>query len=422
MKVCYYNHTGKVSGAEKVLFSLLANVGPGFEISLVSPETAPIRAFCLKHGIRHLPVDELRARFTMNPFLLIRYIISGLKGMSQVSRRVREVAPDVLHANSTRAGMVACLAMRGSKTPVVWHVHDQFRNHHPITSAVRLLLGSSRRNSVIAVSQATAQAVRKGSRNPMVARVPITVIHNGIDVAAYHSRPVEVEKFLQTEGLGNATFRVAMIGQITPRKGQLETIETFAKLVHSDAPAAKLLIVGNPVFNDDARYLQRLIATVKKLRIEPNVSFMGHRTDIPIILQSCHLVISNSSSEPFSLALLEACASGTPVLAAAVDGVPELVVDGVTGKLFPFGDSGAMLRALRLLNNDREYTKHLGIAARKRALSLFTQEVFLHKVRRLYANLVRSLPADSPGEAATQSASYSLERYEQARSWNAHDA
>ena len=156
MKVCYYNHTGKVSGAEKVLFTLLANAGPGFEISLVSPETEPIRAFCLKHGIRHLPVDELRARFTMNPFLLIRYIVSGLKGMSQVSRRVSEVAPDVLHANSTRAGMVACLAMRGSKTPVVWHVHDQFRNH-PITSAVRLLLGSSRRNSVIAVSQATAQ-------------------------------------------------------------------------------------------------------------------------------------------------------------------------------------------------------------------------------------------------------------------------
>ena len=73
MKVCYYNHTGKVSGAEKVLFTLLANVGPGFEISLIAPETAPIRAFCLKHGIRHFPVDELRARFTMNPFRLIRY-------------------------------------------------------------------------------------------------------------------------------------------------------------------------------------------------------------------------------------------------------------------------------------------------------------------------------------------------------------
>lgn len=419
MKVCYYNHTGKVSGAEKVLFTLLANAGPGFEISLVSPETAPIRAFCLKHRIRHLPVDELRARFTLNPFLLIRYIVSGLKGMSQVSRRVSEVAPDVLHANSTRAGMVACLAMRGSKTPVVWHVHDQFRNH-PITCAVRLLLGSSRRNSVIAVSQATAQAVREGSRNPMLARVPITVIHNGIDVAAYHSRPVEVEKFLQTEGLGNAAFRVAMIGQITPRKGQLETIETFAKLVHSDAPAAKLLIVGNPVFNDDARYLQRLKATVKELGIGPNVSFLGHRTDIPIILQSCHLVISNSSSEPFSLALLEACASGTPVLASAVDGVPELVVDGVTGKLFPFGDSGAMLSGLRLLNNDREYSKHLGIAARKRALSQFTQEVFLHKVRQFYADLVCSLPADTPGQA--QSASHRLERYDQARSWGTHDA
>ena len=108
MKVCYYNHTGKVSGAEKVLFTLLANVGPGFEASLIAPDTAPIRAFCLSHGICHLPVDELRARFTVNPFRLIRYIYSAIRGISQVSRRVSEVAPDVLHANSTRAGMVAC--------------------------------------------------------------------------------------------------------------------------------------------------------------------------------------------------------------------------------------------------------------------------------------------------------------------------
>src|ERR1700684_3322329 len=61
MKICYYNHTGKVSGAEKVLFTVLANVGPGFDISLISPGTEPIRAFCLKHQIRHLPVAELEA-------------------------------------------------------------------------------------------------------------------------------------------------------------------------------------------------------------------------------------------------------------------------------------------------------------------------------------------------------------------------
>ena len=134
-----------------------------------------------------------------------------------------------------------------------------------------------------------------------------------------------------------------MIGQITPRKGQLETIETFARLVGSDAPGAQLLIVGNPVFNNDELYLQSLVAKVKELGIEANVKFLGHRTNIPVILQSCHLLISNSSSEPFSLVLLEACASATPILASAVDGVPELIVDGVTGRLFPYGEPDAML-------------------------------------------------------------------------------
>jgi glycosyltransferase involved in cell wall biosynthesis len=413
MKICYYNHTGKVSGAEKVLFTLLANVGPGFETSLVSPDTAQIRAFCQNHGIHHLPVDELRARFTMNPIRLVRYIFSGLKGISQVGKLIAQVDPDVVHANSTRAGMVACLGMLGSKTPLVWHVHDQFRKH-PITNAVRIVLGSSRKNSVIAVSQATALAVRGRARSRMVERVPITVIHNGVDGTMYPPRPAEVEKFLKTEGLTDAALRIAMIGQITPRKGQLETIDAFARLVGSDAPAAQLLIVGNPVFNNDELYLQSLVARVKELGIEANVKFMGHRTDIPVILQSCHLLISNSSSEPFSLVLLEACASATPILASAVDGVPELIIDGVTGRLFPYGDSDAMLSAMRQLNRDRAYSKSLGMAARDRVLSYFTQEGFLQKVRQHYMNV-----------ASYDRASrlhHTLERCGQAPSWDAHDA
>jgi glycosyltransferase involved in cell wall biosynthesis len=401
MKVCYYNHTGKVSGAEKVLFTLIANVGAGFDTTLIAPDTAAIRAFCLNYGIRHLPVEELRARFTVNPFRLVKYIVSAVRGISQVNQLVKEVDPDVLHANSTRAGMVAFLATLGSKISVVWHVHDQFRKH-PITSFVCVLLGCSRRNSVIAVSQATAAAVRGSLRSHTHDRVPISVIYNGVDAASFASRPVEVETFLEKEALKNATFRVVMIGQITPRKGQLQTIETFAQFVHSDAPGAQLLIVGSPVFNNDHLYLQRLRANVKQLAVESNVRFMGHRADIPVILQSCHLLVSNSSSEPFSLVLLEACASATPILASAVDGVPELIRDGVTGRLFPYGDSEAMLNALSQLNSDREYAKSLGIAGRERALRHFTQEQFLQQVRQFYVGVAGALPAPGPLEAAKQ--------------------
>jgi L-malate glycosyltransferase len=419
MEVCYYNHTGKVSGAEKVLFTLLANLGPGFGISLIAPETTQIRAFCHEHGIRHLPVNELRARFTMNPFLLIRYLCSAFRGIWQVRRLVKQVAPDLLHANSTRAGLVACIATIGSRTPVLWHVHDRFRKH-PISIATRFVLGSSRRNSVIAVSHATAQGVRGSSRSYVSDRIPITVIHNGVDGALYAARPWDVEKFVEAERLQEATFRVAMIGQITPRKGQLEAIETFAKFVYSDAPQAQLLIVGSPVFNNDELYLERLKASLKRLGVERNVRFMGHRADVPVILQSSHLLLLNSSSEPFSLVLLEACASATPILASAVDGVPELILDGVTGKLFPCGDSDAMLKALRQLNSDRDYTRNLGVAARERTLRHFTQEQFLQQVRRFYLNLARAPTAHAlQGE---QAVSYSLDRSEQASNWSVHDA
>jgi glycosyltransferase involved in cell wall biosynthesis len=387
MKVCYYNHTGKVSGAEKVLFTLLEGLGPGFEISLIAPETTPIQAFCRENGIPHLPVSELKARFTRNPFLLIRYLWSSFQGVLQVRRLVKQVAPDVLHSNSTRAGMVACLATMGTKTPVVWHVHDQFRKH-PITVATRILLASRTRNSVIAVSQATAQGVRGDARSWVARRTPITVIHNGVDAALYTPQHAAVEKFLEEECLRQVPFRLAMIGQITPRKGHAETIETFARFVHSDAPEAQLLIVGTPVFNNDHLYLEKLKSDVRRLGVEKNVRFLGHRTDIPVILKSSHLLISNSSSEPFSLVLLEACAAATPILAAAVDGVPELIVHGATGRLFPHGNHDAMRKGLIELNRNRDYTAGLGIAARKRVLRHFSEEKFVQQVRRFYAGLL----------------------------------
>jgi glycosyltransferase involved in cell wall biosynthesis len=420
MKICYYNHTGKVSGAEKVLFTLVANLGPGFEPSLIAPETPQVRAFCQEHGIRHLPVNELRARFTVNPFLLLKYVGSAVHGILQVRRLVRQVAPDVLHANSTRAGMVASLATMGSKTPLVWHVHDQFKKH-PITKAVGFLLRSSARNSVIAVSHATAQSVRGSIGIDGVNQPPVTVIYNSVDGPLYAPRPEAVAKFLEAEKLQDATFRVVMVGLITPRKGQLETIENFAKFVASDAPGAQLLIVGSPVFNNDELYLQRLKTEVKRLGMESNVRFMGHRTDIPVILQSSQLLVSNSSSEPFGLAALEASASGTAVLASAVDGVPEVVRDGVTGKLFPHGDSDAMLKALRQLHGDRDYARSLGVAGRERALRYFSQEEFIQQFRQFYVNLFPATANASTSEGK-QTLPYHLHGYEQANHWSGHDA
>jgi L-malate glycosyltransferase len=385
IKICYYNHTGKISGAEKILFTLLANVGPGFETSLIAPSNAELLAFCRQHGITHLGVDELRARFTMNPLLLVKYVGSALRGIWQVRRQVRRAAPDIVHANSTRAGMVASIATVGNRTPVVWHIHDQLKKH-PITAATGFLLRSSCRNSVVAVSRATAEGVRGIADS----RVPITVVHNGVDCALYDPRPEEIERFLQKENLSESTFRVAMVGQITPRKGQLEAIQTFARFVKTNTPRAQLLVVGKPVFNRDDLYHQRLLDEVRRLGIEHNVRFLGQRADIPVILRSVHMLMMNSSSEPFSVVLLEACASATPVLASAVDGVPELIIDGETGRLFRYGDADAMLLGLRQMESDRNHTKALGLAARERAARYFSQDRFLREIRQLYLNVVSS--------------------------------
>jgi len=389
MKVCYYNHVGKVSGAEHVLFALLRCLPSEIEKTVISPASPEIEGFCSQQGISHFRVGELRARFTLNPLQLLRYSLSAIRSVFQVRRTIDGIAPDILHANSTRAGMIATLACAGRPTQVIWHAHDQFRPH-PITRVVCLLLRSSKRNSVIAVSHSTADSLRRLFNEKDVQRIPIQVIHNGVNADAYGSMPRKVQALREELGLQQDGFTAAVVGQITRRKGQSEIVETFAKLCKSRGydSAFRLLIVGSAVFEHDRDYLAALKMRVKKLGVEQNILFLGQRKDVPVILQSVRALISNSSSEPFGMVLLEACASRTPVIAASVDGVPELIDDGVSGLLYQYGDTARMYKLLEVLAADQAYGKRLGEAARERTSKEFTLQGFSRRVEEFYKFLL----------------------------------
>lgn len=384
MKVCYYNHVGKVSGAEHVLFALLHHLNPEIEKAVISPVSPQIEAVCTELQIPHYKVREFRARFTRNPLTLLTYAISAFRSVLQLRRLTKMIAPDILHANSIRAGMVATLACAWRPTQIVWHAHDKFRPH-PISRVVCSLLRMSTRNAVIAVSNATADSLKQLLSDKDIRRIPIWIIHNGVNSTAYLPTPTKVRAFRSELGLDPCTFTVAIIGQITPRKGQAQVIDVVAKLCRSSENAIQLLIVGSAVFDHDQSYLAGLKAQVKLLGMEKNILFLGQRKDVPVVLQSIQAMILNSSSEPFSLVLLEACASRTPVIAANVDGVSELIHDGVNGLLFDHGNLGQMEHLLQVLAADPSLAQRLGHAASLRTLKEFSVERFTRRVEEFYA-------------------------------------
>jgi len=383
VKILFYNHTGTVSGAERVLLLILAGLNPAkFETSVICPAEGELSQLVTELGIPVRSIGTLQARFTRRPDHLLRYLISFGKIMLQLRRQIREQQPDLIHANTIRAGLDVTAATFGMRVPVIWHLHDLLPRH-PLSILIRAFAALSARTRPLAVSHAVAARFRA---NWLRSDDGIQVIHNAIDQNRFAQWPLDRRTSRAAMGIGEEEFAIGVVGQITKRKGQQELIRAFAR-VASQVPNAVLLVVGAPLFNDDHRYLQELYQLAKTLGIADRVIFTGARNDIPTVMQSLDLLVLSSKAEPFGLVVLEAMAAQTPVLANAVDGVPEIITHSKTGWLVPAGDEAAMANALLKLAKDGLLRIELAESASTEVLPRFTAEKYFRQIEKLYFNV-----------------------------------
>ena len=156
MKILFYNHTGQVSGAERVMLMVLARLDrKSFDSLVVCPAQGPLEKMASLSGVRTDSLNVLEARFTWRVDLLARYLKSFFQVIRELRRKVIRFSPDLIHANSIRAGLVATAATFDLGTPVVWHLHDMLPRH-PLSTAIRIFAALSSRARMIAVSEAVA--------------------------------------------------------------------------------------------------------------------------------------------------------------------------------------------------------------------------------------------------------------------------
>ena len=383
MKILFYNHTAIVSGAERVLLLILSQLDPQeFQTEVLCPAGELQRLVTEKNVPCHT-VNTLEARFTWRPDLLLRYLFSFVQVMRGVRGQIKQIAPDLIHANSIRAGLVMTAATVGLRVRVIWHLHDLLP-HHPISSAIRIFVLLFARLRVLAVSQATLARFRGLLLQIVPQRVPSEVLLNCADTEKFHPQP-ERRQTLQTElGLPANSFLVGGIGQITLRKGQLGLIRAFAEVL-PEVPNAVLLIVGEPLFTGaDQLYFTQLKQTANELGIASQVRFLGARNDVPALMQGLDLLVVNSLAEPCGLVVLEGMASSLPVIATAVGGNPEMIHHSMTGWLVPVNDDRALSHAIIKLARQPYTAKLLGRNARLRVSQNFTRAAYMTAVENFY--------------------------------------
>jgi glycosyltransferase involved in cell wall biosynthesis len=284
-----------------------------------------------------------------------------------LAARWGSVPPDVVHAHFWMSGLAAVPAARVVGVPVVqtFHALGAVKRRHQgaeDTSPARRVAVESDLGATVARVVATC---RDEVRELVALGVPadrIAVVPCGVDTG--HFRPTGP---VAPRG---ARSRVLTVSRLVPRKGVDTVVRAMARL-----PGAELVVAGGPPAAglDTDREVARLRALATAEGVGDRVCFLGAvgHADLPAMLRSADVVACVPTYEPFGIVPLEAMACGVPVVASAVGGLADTVVDGVTGRHVPPGDDTAVAAALGELLADPGRAHALGRAGRRRAESEF---------------------------------------------------
>ena len=242
-------------------------------------------------------------------------------------------------------------------------------------------------DAVIAVSEGMARDVL--ASYPELDPARVHVVYNGIDSDFY--APVQETDVLERHGVDPAQPYAVFVGRITRQKGLAHLLRA-AKQV----PGQLVLCAGAPDTPEIAAETDALVAELQAAR--PGVvliSQMLPKADVVQLLSHATAFVCPSVYEPLGIVNLEAMACGTAVVASAVGGIPEVVVDGRTGVLVPYdeadprGFEAGLARALTDVLSDPERAATLGRAGRERAVAQFGWDAIARQTLELYRSLLR---------------------------------
>jgi glycosyltransferase involved in cell wall biosynthesis len=391
VRVVFVNHTAELGGGEIALLELVrhldtARIQPVVVLFADGPLAPLLREKLREKAEVHilaLSPTVLKAekdRLGIQSLLRGAPVIAGLGFLYRLHRLLRSLKPEIVYTNSLKADLLGGIAGRVVRAPVVWHIRDRIAPDYLPRNVVSLfrLLARLVPTDIIANSAATLATLHLPAA-PDAAGLSrrACVIHDGVDPAKYDPEPAR-------EPTGQLT--VGLIARISPWKGQDVFLEAV-RLLHGAYPFARFEIVGAATFGE--REFER---RVRQMQQQPDlahrVRFTGFEADIPKRLCQLDIVVHASTlAEPFGQVIIEGMAAGKPVIATNGGGVPEIVVDGVTGILVPMRDAQAMADAMRRLLGDAGLRKTMGAAARAHVQQNFS----IQKTAKAVENVVEQI-------------------------------
>jgi glycosyltransferase involved in cell wall biosynthesis len=290
---------------------------------------------------------------------------------------------DLVHCADIPAAYRVALAGRLAGVPVLSHVRNR---HAAIGRRERLFIKAVSHFAFVSANTRTSFAWRLPDRKT-------SIVYDGVDIppdAALSGRGTVMREVRAEFGLSDGETIVAMFARVAPQKDYETLIQAATLLRHSLWPL-RLVIVGDHSGHPDLRlHYDRVRRLIAEADLADRFLFTGFRDDTRRLMLAADVCLLSTHFEGLPLVILEAMALGRPCVATAVDGIPEMLDDDVTGLLYPLRDAAALADRLIRLASDRALAQRLGAAARAEARRRFGQEQFASKIFDLYTCLRHS--------------------------------
>jgi glycosyltransferase involved in cell wall biosynthesis len=285
---------------------------------------------------------------------------------------IHKIKPDIIHAHSSKAGVIARIAGWITKIPTVYTAHGW--GFTPGTPKLRRTIAliaekllASLSSKLICVSESDQQLAKScgvGNDNSLA------VVQNGIKNIA-----------VSTPTLEQQPPRLIMVARFNEQKDQVTLLKAIEKIKNYDF---HLDLVGSGISLTSCK------ALAKSLGISDKVSFLGDRRDVPNLLARSQIFILSTHYEGLPISILEAMRAGLPVVATSVNGIPEEIDDGKTGLLVPRQNVEILADALSKLIQSPKIRKQMGEASRDKFLQEFTLERMIKQTRAIYDEILQN--------------------------------
>jgi len=358
-------------GAERVLIDVVAGLSRDAWASVVAPIAEGwVSEQARSHGATVVVIPQQR-----------RFDLAYLAALRRLIARERI---EIVHAHLLMSSLYGGMAARLAGIPSLATFHGSVDVPHaslltPVKAAVlRATIGRT-----IFVSDALRLdiAPRLGLPTHRVG-----VIHNGVNSDRF--RPGKSRYLREKFDIRDDEVVIGALGNIRSSKAYDVLLQAVAALRDSGVPL-RCLIAGNPGWGETQATVDSLM---HQLRLEQTVHFCGYIEESSEFLRGVDMYVLSSRTEGFSIATLEAMATGLPVVATRCGGPEEILTDGVDGLLVAVNDPTAFADALRTLIADPEQQRRIGQAARKTVVDRFSSTRVADAYAQAYSQLLESTP------------------------------